>query len=66
MVSGFEEKGVCMYCKHANHVFPDDQWHELKHGAGWHGCDIFGGFRLLKRDCGSFEIGEGATINRQW
>ena len=53
-----KQNGVCMICKHCNHDFPSDVWHEEKHLGGWHSCDIYGGFRFSKPGCERIEVME--------
>lgn len=48
--------GTCAFCTRCNHEFPDDSWHQLKHTAGWHGCDVYGGFRYKMPKCEKWEL----------
>lgn len=55
--------GVCMFCKHHTHDFPDDDWHEQRHMEGWHTCEIDGEFRRCKPFCKAFEMSGGVMMS---
>lgn len=57
-----EVMGMCAFCESANHAFPDDEWHNSMHERGWHGCDVYGGFRFKKQDCYAFELMRDAVM----
>ena len=56
------ENGVCAFCNHATHDFPEDSWHEEKHGLGWHSCEIHGGFRHNKPGCPDMDVSGAARL----
>lgn len=58
-MSEIDLTGKCAFCKCSSHDFPNDSWHEMKHMAGWHSCEIYGGFRFCKPGCDRFEITDG-------
>lgn len=51
--------GLCAFCDRHTHDFPDDEWHDSKHAAGWHTCSVDGYFRQSKPFCGDFKLSEG-------
>jgi hypothetical protein len=55
----YDISGLCSFCSNCSHEFPNDSWHEMKHNAGWHSCQVFGGFRYRKPDCAEFVIADG-------
>lgn len=54
--------GCCAFCANHNHDFPHDPIHVLKHEDGWHGCDVYGGFRLQKPLCPDFQRFRGSVV----
>lgn len=59
----YEIAGQCAFCQNSTHDFPDDSWHEQKHNAGWHGCEVFGGFRFRKPECQNFKVADGVITS---
>ncbi len=58
-----EMLGVCAFCEHATHDFPDTAWHEKKHNEGYHTCGIDGGFRVQKPLCNSMQLMLGSEMS---
>ena len=52
----YVENGVCAFCEHATHEFPDDDWHNKRHGLGWHTCRIHEGFRKNRPNCPDVDV----------
>lgn len=61
-MSKFDLTGKCAFCGNSSHDFPDDAWHEKKHQAGWHGCEVYGGFHFCKPGCDAFKIADGVKV----
>lgn len=59
----FDLVGYCAFCQKSSHEFPEDTWHDMKHDAGWHSCDVYGGFRFHKPGCDEFEISEDVIFS---
>lgn len=55
--------GMCAFCAHHSHDYPQDERHEQMHMEGWHTCEIDGRFRHHKWNCRNYAQSENVYIS---
>lgn len=60
-----EMMGICMFCRKNNHDFPNNETNWQLHDAGYHGCDVYGGFRFNKPLCRHFELDDLESVGKK-
>lgn len=59
VLEGLREMGVCAFCAHHTHDFPDDsEYYQMMHDDGWHVCGVDGKLRHNRMGCPDFELSQ--------